>query len=115
DLDHFKMVNDSLGHTVGDELLGAVAGRLASCVRESDTVARLGGDEFVVLLVTRSGDGSMEVDVTTLVRKLLARVAEPLALGGRELRPTTSIGVSTYPQDGTDGDTLLRNADAAMY
>jgi len=115
DLDHFKMVNDSLGHTVGDELLGEVAGRLAACVRESDTVARLGGDEFVVLLVTRSGDGSMEVDVTALVRKLLARVAEPIALGDRELRPTASIGVSTYPQDGTDVDTLLRNADAAMY
>jgi diguanylate cyclase (GGDEF)-like protein/PAS domain S-box-containing protein len=115
DLDHFKMVNDSLGHTVGDELLGEVAGRLAACVRESDTVARLGGDEFVVLLVTRSGDGSMEVDVTALVRNLLARVADPLALGDRELRPTASIGVSTYPQDGTDVDTLLRNADAAMY
>jgi len=115
DLDHFKMVNDSLGHTVGDELLRAVAGRLAACVRDSDTVARLGGDEFVVLLVTRSGDGSMEVDVTALVRKLLARVAEPLALGDREVRPTASIGVSTYPQDGTDSEALLRNADAAMY
>jgi diguanylate cyclase (GGDEF)-like protein/PAS domain S-box-containing protein len=115
DVDHFKMVNDTLGHTVGDELLRAVAGRLASSVRESDTVARLGGDEFVVLLVTRAGDGSPEADVTALVEKLLGRLSEPVALADREVRPTASIGVSVYPQDGVDADTLLRNADAAMY
>ena len=115
DVDNFKIVNDSLGHTVGDELLREVASRLAASVRESDTVARLGGDEFVVLLVTRSGDGSAEVDVTAVVEKLLARIAEPVALAEREVRPAASIGVSVYPQDGNDADTLLRNADAAMY
>jgi len=115
DVDHFKMVNDTLGHTVGDELLRAVAGRLASSVRESDTVARLGGDEFVVLLVTRAGDGSPEADITALVEKLLGRLSEPVALAEREVRPTASIGVSVYPQDGVDADMLLRNADAAMY
>ncbi|HET7546988.1 MAG TPA: EAL domain-containing protein, partial [Usitatibacter sp.] len=115
DVDHFKMVNDSLGHTVGDEMLRIVAGRLASCVRESDTVARLGGDEFVILLVTRSGDGSAEVDVNSVVEKILARLGEPVTLGEREVRPAASIGVSIYPQDGSDADTLLRNADAAMY
>jgi diguanylate cyclase (GGDEF)-like protein/PAS domain S-box-containing protein len=115
DVDQFKIVNDSLGHTVGDELLKTVAGRLSSSVRESDTVARLGGDEFVVVLVTRSGEASLEVDVTTVAAKLLGNVAEPVVLGERELRPTISVGVSVYPQDGADVDTLLRNADAAMY
>jgi diguanylate cyclase (GGDEF)-like protein/PAS domain S-box-containing protein len=117
DIDNFKMVNDSLGHNVGDELLRRVAERLKSCVRESDTVARLGGDEFVLVLnASREAEtGSLESDVTALMHKLLTNVSSPLTLGERPVRPTCSIGVAMYPQDGADPDTLLRNADAAMY
>ena len=117
DVDHFKLVNDSFGHRVGDELLQKVAGRLKSCVRESDTVARLGGDEFVLVLQARADgeSGSLESDITVVMNKLLSNVSMPLWLGNRQLRPTCSIGVSIYPQDGENADTLLRNADAAMY
>jgi diguanylate cyclase (GGDEF)-like protein/PAS domain S-box-containing protein len=117
DLDNFKLINDSLGHDVGDELLKAVATRLQSCVRASDTVARLGGDEFVLLLTdqTNHGEGMIESHVTELVRKLLANVSEPLMLAGREIRMSCSIGVGMYPQDGEDAETLLKNADTAMY
>ncbi|HUP29975.1 MAG TPA: EAL domain-containing protein, partial [Usitatibacter sp.] len=117
DIDNFKMVNDSLGHTVGDEMLRRVAARLKSCVRESDTVARLGGDEFVLVLNARreAASGSLEMDVTSLMHKLLTNVSNPLTLGERPVRPTCSIGIAIYPQDGEDADTLLRNADAAMY
>ena len=117
DVDHFKVVNDSLGHTVGDLLLRDIADRLRGCVRESDTVARLGGDEFVLVLAGRRAEESdaVEADVTALMRKLLDQVSAPLVLSGRAMRPTCSIGVAIYPQDGEDADTLLRNADAAMY
>jgi diguanylate cyclase (GGDEF)-like protein/PAS domain S-box-containing protein len=117
DLDNFKLVNDSLGHNVGDEMLRRVAMRLKACVRESDTVARLGGDEFVLLLNARRGTetGSLESDITALMHKLLTNVSSPLMLGERAVRPTCSIGVAIHPQDGNDADTLLRNADAAMY
>jgi diguanylate cyclase (GGDEF)-like protein/PAS domain S-box-containing protein len=127
DVDNFKLVNDTLGHKLGDELLQKLAARLKTCVRESDTVARLGGDEFVLLLLNPAAaespfggrkDGeasSLESDITLLMHKLLTNIAHPIALGGRELRPTSSIGVAVYPQDGEDADTLLRNADAAMY
>ena len=116
DLDNFALVNDSLGHTVGDELLRAVAARLRACVRETDTVARLGGDEFVLVLAGQKAEASLvEADVTALLEKVLEQVAQPVNVGGRETRPTCSIGVAIAPQDGADEDTLLRNADAAMY
>ncbi|MEP7069757.1 MAG: diguanylate cyclase, partial [Usitatibacter sp.] len=115
DIDNFKLVNDSLGHDVGDELLKVVAERLKGCLRESDTVARLGGDEFVVILPAKGDAASIESDVTAVVAKLLAQVSQPLTLHGRPLRPTCSLGVSLFPQDGEDAATILKNADAAMY
>lgn len=117
DLDHFKLVNDTLGHRVGDELLCEIAARLKGCVRESDTVARLGGDEFILVLDghTDSGDVSLESNLSAVMRKLLSQVSLPFKLGDSTLRPTCSIGVSVYPQDGENADMLLRNADAAMY
>ena len=116
DVDNFKVINDSLGHRVGDAMLQKIAARLTATVRESDTVARLGGDEFVLVLNARHGDdAAIEADITVLVEKVLAAVSQPMQLGDRPLRPTVSIGVSLYPQDGGDADTLLRNADAAMY
>lgn len=111
DLDRFKVINDSLGHHVGDLLLCAVAQRLQKIVRESDTVARFGGDEFVILL-TEVAD---EEDVHHLARKVLDHLAIPFPLGDREMTITASLGVSLYPKDSRDGATLLRNADMAMY
>ena len=116
DVDHFKVVNDSLGHGVGDELLRRIGARLQASVRESDTVARHGGDEFVLVLPMRESDPvALEAAITRLMHKMLAAIAEPLMLGDRELRPTCSIGVSLSPQDGDTAERLLRNADAAMY
>ncbi|MES2041974.1 MAG: EAL domain-containing protein [Pseudomonadota bacterium] len=110
DVDLFKFINDSLGHHVGDELLKAVAARLKSCMRENDTVARHGGDEFVVVI-----DHSDEAVISLLMSRILASVAEPIMIEERELQVTCSIGFSLYPIDGLDADTLLKNADAAMY
>jgi diguanylate cyclase (GGDEF)-like protein/PAS domain S-box-containing protein len=116
DVDNFKEVNDSLGHTVGDGLLCAIAMRLHGAVRETDTVARHGGDEFVLVLNARhEEDGAFERDATALVQKILEQVSGPLEVQGHALRPTCSIGVAIFPQDGMDADMLLRNADAAMY
>jgi len=111
DLDHFKNVNDTLGHSAGDEVLVAVGDRLRSCLREEDTVARVGGDEFLVLLtgITR------ESDVAATARKLLKILAEPFSLKKRELFLSASIGVGLYPNDGTDAETLVANVDTAMY
>jgi diguanylate cyclase (GGDEF)-like protein len=110
-LDRFKRINDSLGHSAGDELIRQVAGRLGAAVREADVVARLGGDEFVILLEHVGGpDGPAR-----LARKLLDQVREPVELQGRRLHVTASIGISLFPADGGDVTTLLRNADAAMY
>jgi len=111
DLDHFKNVNDTLGHSSGDEVLVAVAERLKSCLREEDTVARVGGDEFLVLLsgITRDSD------VGAMARKLLKILAEPFTLKTRELFLSASIGVGLYPNDGTDAETLVANVDTAMY
>jgi diguanylate cyclase (GGDEF)-like protein/PAS domain S-box-containing protein len=111
DLDHFKEVNDTLGHAVGDRLLQEVATRLKESVREDDLVARLGGDEFVVLLPhVRQKEGAARI-----VRKVLARMEEPFRLAGQEVHLTTSAGIALFPQNGKDPDTLLANADAAMY
>ena len=111
DLDRFKKINDTLGHEAGDELLREVATRLRSCVRESDAVARLGGDEFVVLLP----DLSEPKYAAAVAQKILAVIARPFVLIGHEFRITTSIGISTYPEDGLDEQTLTKNADIAMY
>jgi diguanylate cyclase (GGDEF)-like protein/PAS domain S-box-containing protein len=111
DLDNFKYLNDSLGHSAGDELLKIVAHRLKSCVREGDTVARLGGDEFVLVLVDQVGAEG----VSTVVRRVLQKASEPYQIGEREFNTSASLGVSLYPDDGTDAETLLKHADAAMY
>jgi len=111
DLDRFKRINDTLGHEAGDQLLQEVATRLKECVRDSDTVARLGGDEFVVLL-PELADGKY---AATVAQKILTAVAKPFTLIGQEFRVTTSIGISVYPQDGLDEQTLTKNADIAMY
>jgi diguanylate cyclase (GGDEF)-like protein len=111
DLDRFKQINDALGHAAGDQLLQEVAKRLKGCVRESDAVARLGGDEFVVLL-PQVHDGALAAAVA---QKILAAIAKPFALIGQEFRVTASIGISVYPKDGLDEQTLTKNADVAMY
>ncbi len=110
DLDHFKRVNDSLGHSVGDELLCAVAQRLATVVRKVDTLARLGGDEFIIALPGVHASGAAEVAC-----RLLDVCAPTFSVAGHDLTITPSLGISLYPVDGTDFETLLRNADAAMY
>lgn len=111
DLDHFKTVNDSLGHGVGDELLREAARRMQRVLRESDLIARLGGDEFVVLLEGPAGPG----DSTQVARKLLASLTEPFELAGQSLYLSASIGIGCYPEDATSGAELLRCADIAMY
>ncbi|MBI2215405.1 MAG: EAL domain-containing protein [Acidobacteria bacterium] len=111
DIDHFKTINDTLGHTTGDELLLIVADRLRAAVREEDTVARLGGDEFTLLV-----GGLREIeDAARVAEKVLQAFQEPLRLGGRELVVTASVGVALFPEDGNDAETLLRNADDALY
>jgi len=111
DVDRFKHINDSLGHAIGDTLLQCVAKRLLDCVRSSDTVSRHGGDEFVILLpeVKHPRDAALIAD------KILLALGEPYNIGRHELRLTASIGIVTYPDNGTDGDTLTKNADVAMY
>ena len=111
DLDHFKHVNDSLGHAVGDQLLQSVARRLQTCVRLSDTVSRQGGDEFVVLLTEID-----EVqDAVLTAGKIIETMAPPHVVGGNQLHVTFSIGISIFPDNGLDVETMLRNADTAMY
>ena len=111
DLDRFKVVNDTLGHNVGDDLLKTIASRFKECLRDGDTVARLGGDEFVVLL----SDMAKPDDACKIAQKIIDRVAKPLELEGHEVFVTTSIGISVFPEDGQDPTTLLKNADIAMY
>ena len=111
DLDHFKNINDSLGHYAGDELLMQVATRLRHCVRQEDTVARIGGDEFTLLLE----DINSTTHATRAAEKIIKAFNIPFELQGRELHMTPSIGISMYPRDGESIDVLLRNADAAMY
>jgi diguanylate cyclase (GGDEF)-like protein len=111
DIDHFKFVNDSLGHNTGDKLLQRVAERLSEAVRDGDTVARLGGDEFILVLNDQTGQ---EV-IYRAMQRIISKVAEPIEIDGQELLVTASAGISLYPQDGPDVETLLKNADAAMY
>jgi diguanylate cyclase (GGDEF)-like protein/PAS domain S-box-containing protein len=111
DLDGFKRINDSLGHSAGDDLLRRVADRIRSCLREADTVARFGGDEFVVLV---PGIASSD-DAERIGDKLLKAMRTPFGIDRRRLEITASLGISVYPGDGRDGRALLRNADRAMY
>ncbi|GIK26230.1 MAG: GGDEF domain-containing protein [Betaproteobacteria bacterium] len=111
DLDRFKTINDSLGHMTGDALLQNVARRLSETLREGDTVSRLGGDEFVVVLPSLDQPKAAE----KVALKLVDALAPPIDLGGQELRVSASIGISLFPEDGRDTETLLRNADSAMY
>jgi diguanylate cyclase (GGDEF)-like protein/PAS domain S-box-containing protein len=111
DLDRFKVINDSLGHSVGDELLRQVAERIQEYVREGDTVARLGGDEFTLLVPGISA----EEDAAKIAKKVCDAIHDSFWIDGRELFVTTSLGVAVYPSDGHDAETLVRNADSAMY
>jgi diguanylate cyclase (GGDEF)-like protein/PAS domain S-box-containing protein len=111
DLDHFKRINDSLGHEVGDQLLVVIAERLRNCVRKSDTVARMGGDEFVILLTEVDDRDGIEKIADTIVRQ----VSLPMTLGKHELVVSPSIGLCMFPEDGRDGLSLLKSADTAMY
>ncbi len=111
DLDHFKRINDSLGHQAGDELLVAISERLLCAVRKTDTVARVGGDEFVVLMP----NSGTKADTLNCVRRILEKVHAPVVIAGREIQVTASVGVCVYPDWGADPVSLLRNADAAMY
>jgi diguanylate cyclase (GGDEF)-like protein len=128
DLDHFKLLNDSLGHSAGDELLKVVAGRIQSAVRPRDTVARMGGDEFVLILPERpSRDSGLpaqpraadsavaDIGLADLLRRLQNSLAAPCTVAGRELHVTCSIGLSMYPQDARAAELLLQHADAAMF
>lgn len=111
DLDRFKAVNDTLGHSTGDKLLIEVSQRLRLFVRSSDTLARLGGDEFVVIV----SDQDMEVNAAHVARKLIDSLATPIRISGHELHITTSIGVAIFPEDGVTSEVLIKNADMAMY
>ncbi len=111
DLDKFKNVNDSLGHSFGDQLLQDVAKRLSETVRSSDTVSRMGGDEFILLLPEiTSGE-----NITIIAEKILETIRKPFLINNQKLQITTSIGISIYPVDGEDAETLIKNADIAMY
>lgn len=111
DLDHFKVINDTLGHEYGDLLLKAAAGRLAECVRDQDTISRTGGDEFVVLLA----DIEDANDAVVVTQKILETMSRPYQIKGADLHSTPSIGISIYPEDGHTIDMLMKHADVAMY
>jgi diguanylate cyclase (GGDEF)-like protein/PAS domain S-box-containing protein len=111
DLDLFKRINDSLGHGIGDRVLVEMANRLGHCVREGDTVARLGGDEFVVLLP----EIDHVEDAAKLAERIITQVKQPFQVEDHELYVTTSVGIAVYPDDGTTAETLIKNADTAMY
>jgi two-component system cell cycle response regulator len=111
DLDGFKQINDDCGHGAGDTLLKQVARRLESVVREEDTVARIGGDEFVIALWNVTNPA----DVTTVAAKVVEVISQPYFIEGRKMTVTTSVGVGVYPTHGEDADTLMKNADFALY
>ena len=112
DLDNFKVVNDSLGHNAGDELLRTVAGRILSQVRAADTVVRIGGDEFVIVLCDQDQEAP---SLSATLTRIQDAIAEPVESEGRSFRVTSSLGVASYPADGDDAEALLSNADSAMY
>ncbi|MDH5328299.1 MAG: EAL domain-containing protein [Gammaproteobacteria bacterium] len=111
DLDRFKIINDTLGHACGDQLLNEVGERLLQCIRGDDVVARLGGDEFTVILTNISHSE----DAALVAEKIIATVSEPLDIDGRQVVTSTSVGISVYPDDASDADGLAKAADAAMY
>jgi len=111
DLDHFKRINDTLGHALGDQLLQVIAQRLLDCVRKGDTVARQGGDEFIIVL----HDLQHEDDAAVVAEHILMQVTKPIQLENHEVVISASIGISLYPVDATDASSMLKNADAAMY
>ncbi|MES2354445.1 MAG: EAL domain-containing protein [Pseudomonadota bacterium] len=111
DLDNFKNINDSLGHQIGDMLLRAIGERLLNCVRDEDTVARIGGDEFLVVLP----DIDKAAQAVPVANKILASTSKPFLLQGHQIHTTISIGISVYPTDGTEGHTLIKHADSALY
>jgi diguanylate cyclase (GGDEF)-like protein/PAS domain S-box-containing protein len=111
DLDRFKLINDTLGHEIGDQLLKSVALRLKKCMREDDTIARLGGDEFTLLMPEIDKSES----AAKVAQKIIEEILQPFHIGDHELYISTSIGIALYPSDGEDADTLLKNADTAMY
>ena len=109
-MDHFKHINDTLGHAIGDRLLKSIAQRLVACLRGSDTVSRYGGDEFVVLLP----EVAHSEDAASSAHKILAALSTPHRIEHQELHVTVSVGVGVYPDDGADAETLLKNADTAL-
>jgi diguanylate cyclase (GGDEF)-like protein len=111
DLDKFKLINDSLGHDIGDQLLQSVGDRLRGRLRKSDTVARMGGDEFMLLLP----EINQREDAEVIAKKIVDSFQRVFVLGSHELKITTSIGIAVYPESGLDFDTLKKNADIAMY
>ncbi|MBN1537881.1 MAG: diguanylate cyclase [Anaerolineales bacterium] len=111
DLDNFKMVNDTLGHEKGDELLIEVAQRITKCLRKSDTVARIGGDEFAFVLENITS----RTDIIQILNKIFIAISAPIVIGGHVWNITPSVGVTLYPEDGEDAETLLKKADIAMY
>ncbi len=111
DLDGFKQINDTLGHDAGDILLSMVAARLVSAVRQEDTVARLGGDEFVIVL----SELTQADDAAKLASKVIHAVSQPYSIQGRDVGMTASIGVSIFPAHGEEAETLMKNADKALY
>jgi diguanylate cyclase (GGDEF)-like protein len=111
DLDGFKDINDTLGHTVGDSLLQAVAGRMQSVLRDGDTVARFGGDEFVIL--TESCES--RAGLARVAEKIIDGVSQPVQIDGQEIVVQTSVGIAIGPDDGSDSQTLIQSADKAMY
>ena len=111
DLDYLKDINDTLGHSVGEKLLQAVGERLMSLLRKSDTVARIGGDEFMLVLP----ETARVEDAAKIASKILEAIRRPFAFDGHKMHITTSIGIAMYPDDGEDVDSLMRDADVAMY
>jgi diguanylate cyclase (GGDEF)-like protein len=112
DLDDFKEINDKFGHDIGDQLLQGIAKRFSKLLRKSDTICRLGGDEFIILLPRLAQPRENTIDVA---RKIFSSLSEPLLIGGNQIHITTSIGIALYPDDGEEGEILIKSADKAMY